>query len=343
MTISKKVLGVALVVVMAVSAVAYFVLFSPKDSNLTYSLEYTSLPSNQEQTVTGTVDPAEGDRLILIEVKGSASWVEATRTTTDSSGKFAISFPMTERGTAEIRVRAESKGRQKAVSATPQTVKVLDPTQVEAQIPRFARADKPLRVSGRVIPAGSRTVFVETSNDGQTWSTAGQASTRAESGKYTVSATGLAQGTLQVRVAVEEADTSAAFVGEPKPVKVEDYKAAGRRYLSIVGPTNKLRDELNAADAGTNLERFTVVAARLSKAETLEVKRLRGYAYWPREVKPSIALLAQSGVIWADYHNRLSHADDFDDAYAISWPKDAKGADNAPALIRAALGLPKRD
>jgi hypothetical protein len=342
MTISKKTLAIVLALVLAVAVMGYFALFSPKASEVSFTLAQASLASMQNESVQGVVVPAESGRSVVIEIAGDGGWSEIARTTTDSAGTFKVAFPMTARGPHKVRVRVDAKGRHKAVTTAAKAVRVLEPTQLEAQIPKYARTDRPLKVSGRVSPASSRTVHLETSPDGQTWSPAGAGKSDATSGQYTLRANGLAPGALQVRVTVENSDTAASTVSETQTVSVEDYKAAGSRYLAIVEPVNRLLDQYNAL-SDTDFTGFKALVPKLSKAETVQARQFRAYAYWPREVQGYIALLVKMDILDADYWNLSAHSKNWADANSISAPDLPKGADNAAALTREALGLPKRD
>lgn len=342
-TISKKSLAVGLALMLVAAGALYFAMFSPKSTGLSYSVAQSSLSSTETQTVRGEVTPTQSGRLVVVELGDGSSWVRAGTTTTDSAGTFELSFPMTVRGEMSVRVRVEAEGRYEAVTAKTKTVRVLEPTQIEAQIPRFARADRALRIAGRVTPAGARTVHAETSTDGQNWVEAGQTTARAGSGKFSVSAARLNSGTVQVRVTVDETETSASVIGKARSVSVEDYKAAGRRYLAIATPANKALDAWDAAAESNDLTRYKAASAKASRAKTIAARQFRAYAYWPREVKGYIALLAKSATLYADFYNRLAHVKTIAETYAISWPELPKGANNAAALTRAALGLPKRD
>ena len=69
-----------------------------------------------------------------------------------------------------------------------------------------------------------------------------------------------------------------------------------------------------------------------------ETRAFRQYPYWPQQVKANIALIATSETLWADMYNQLANAKTSSAFYSISSPDLPKGADNAPALARAALG-----
>jgi len=340
----KKALIGALLILIAVAGVAsYFTFFSPRESSVSATVAHASLASTASQSLEGVVSPEESGRLVILQIEGQTGWVEVARTTTDAAGVFKLSFPMTDLGEHGVRVRVEADGRAQAATSAVENVLVLQPTQVQVRVPRFARADKPLRVAGRVAPAvGPRTVNIETSPDGQTWSPGGQSTADAATGQFTVAARKLSPGQLYIRVTIDESAEAATATSKPRVVSVEDYVAAGHRYLQIVAPTNKLIEQLNALSAYASYTVYKPICAKLSVALSKEAKQFRRYAYWPREVEKYIAVLAKANVLRADFYNQLGNADSSAEFAAISSPDLPKGADNAAALTREALGLPKR-
>jgi hypothetical protein len=313
---------------------------SPKSTTVKVAVQYASMASTQKETVTGSISPAKAGRLVIVEVRADGSWSEAARTTTDSTGQYKAQFGIADLGDQQVRVRVEKDGRQKAVVSTASPVKVLNPTQLQVAVPKFARTDRPLRISGRVGPAAARMVSIEQSADGQTWTSVGQG-TSAPNGQFTVTASGFSAGDTQLRVTVAASDTEASTSSDAQAVSVEDYKAAGRKYLQIVAPLNKLIDEYNTLT--TDFGRARELAKKMSTESTKEARQLRKYAYWPQEVKSAVDLLAKRCILEADYYHQLANTKTTAEFLGLDYPETSKAADNAPVVIRAALGLPKRD
>jgi hypothetical protein len=69
----------------------------------------------------------------------------------------------------------------------------------------------------------------------------------------------------------------------------------------------------------------------------------RRYASWPKEVSHNISLMVEEDLLLADFYHALSRASSIAEYNATAYPELPKGAASAPVLVRAALGLPKRD
>ncbi|HWJ09400.1 MAG TPA: hypothetical protein VNS46_08495 [Nocardioides sp.] len=343
MTISKRALAIAVALVIALAVAAYFVAFSAKSSQVSLTVGTSSLSSLDLQTAEGTVAPAKAGRLVIVEARSEGAWTELGRATTDADGSYALEFAMTDRGEVAIRARVVKEGRfEQAVSASTD-VAVLEPSQVEVRVPASARTDKALKLSGRVIPAGVRTVRVETSSDGQKWTAVGTSESSA-GGQFTVLARDLLAGPTMMRVSVEASDTTAATSSTGTEVAVEDYKAAGKRYLAIVTPANNLLDKWDEVNVdGVDVTDIQKLSRELSKAYTKEARNFRDYAYWPAEIQQEIELLARGSVLRADFYHRLAKAESIAEGNELAYPSGPKGAATAPVVIREALGLPKRD
>jgi hypothetical protein len=342
MRFGKLYAGVGAGAVGVVAVGAWFAFLSPQDSEISALASESSLAVGHEVTISGSIAPAVADRVVVLEQHSSGTWTETDRSATDALGEYVFTVPMTAQGAGEWRTRVLDAGRPSEATSTPLAVNVLEPTRVDAKVTRYARTDRPLRISGRVAPAEARAVILEASSDGESWTEVGKATSRGESGKFLVTAKGLEPGTIHVRVRIEESETSAAALGRAARVSVEDYKAAGKRYLAIVKHANSLIEQLNGMSDSLDYTAYQGLHAELSKVQSAQAKAFRQYAYWPREVQANIALLAQSDDLWADTNSQLANADSADEYYGIPYPRGPKGADNAAALVRAALGLPKR-
>lgn len=326
----------------AVGVGGWFLFLSPTDTDISTQVSETSVAVGQRTTVSGAVTPTAADRVVVLEQRFGGGWTEIDRSATDALGEYQFEVPMTDKGKGQVRTRVLEAGRLADSTSEPVAVAVLDPTQLETQVRKFARSDHALIIPGRVTPAAEREVVVETSPDGQTWTQATTTTSSAKSGKFAAQLDGLKPGPVRVRIRVEQSDTAAATVGKASKVSVEDYKAAGKRYLAIVKDANALLTQLNEMSDYLDYTAYQDIYAKSSQARSAEAKAFRQYAYWPREVKANILLLAQSDDLWADTYNQLANAKSSSEFYAISSPTVPKGSDNAPVIIRSALGLPKR-
>jgi hypothetical protein len=342
MKVGKMYAGIAVGVV-AVAAGGWFLFLSPKSSDISAELSATSFAVGEQATVSGSVTPPIADRVVVLERRMDGAWTDVDRSATDAVGEYTFELLMSEKGNGELRTRVLDAGRLSEAASSTIAVKVLDPTLLEAQVSKFARADRAMRIPGRVTPPGKRAVIVETSPDGLTWTQVATATSAAANGKFMARVTGLKPGPVQVRVRVDESASAAEVVGKTARVSVEDYKTAGKRYLEIVKPGNALSRQINGMSDYLDYTAYQDIYAKLSKARTKEAKAFRQYAYWPREVKANIELLAKSDDLSADMYSQLANAKSESAFIAVDVPVEPKGADNAAALIRAALGLPKRE
>ena len=116
-------------------------------------------------------------------------------------------------------------------------------------------------------------------------------------GTATAKVSGLAGGNWHIRGSGDQTDTASATTGTEVTLLVEDYKAAGAKYLAIVAAGNKAVNKLNSLiDADASLSKVRKQAAVLSHAYTQQAKNFRAYKGWPREVAPVIAELAKACV-----------------------------------------------
>ena len=155
------------------------------------------------------------------------SWTELDRSATDTLGEYRFELPSPpRRATASSGPGVLDAGRQSEATSDAIAIKILDPTQLEAQVRKFARADRTMLIPGRVTPAAKRDIIVETSPDGQTWTQATTTTSAPANGKFVAQLDGLTPGPIQIRIRVDESAASAPTIGDPTRVSVEDYEAA---------------------------------------------------------------------------------------------------------------------
>jgi hypothetical protein len=176
-----------------------------------------------------------------------------------------------------------------------------------------------------------------------TWTNVGSAQVDPATGHFTIVTKSLQAGDAYFRVKAQESDTASAGESKGAHAVVEDYQAAGREYLRIVKIGNDLLSDTNAAFESNNLARINAASARFSRAMTQESRGFQRYDSWPKSVQPDIASLARGCLLDADYYNSMARANSIDVVNAVESPEYPKGYENAPVLIRAALGLPKRE
>jgi hypothetical protein len=157
---------------------------------------------------------------------------------------------------------------------------------------------------------------------------------------------GVPGGLWHIRATAAQTDTATATTAKEVTVLVEDYKAAGARYLAIVAGGNKAIDRLNdMIDAGASQAALRVQAEAVSKAISKQAKDFRAYRGWPREVATIVADLARQDVVEADNFHMRAQSRSVEEwnqiAEQLNAAPDVGGAD--AARIRDILGLPKRN
>ena len=349
-----KVLAVVVAVLVAVVAAAvavWFVAFSPKDSSVRLE-PAASAVVGKPITLSGVVTPARSERVVRLNIATDANgpWLPGPTAVTDSTGHFAVAHTLTDAGKVWLRATAVTHEReQEATSASvPVTVRQVSSVKLTASA-SLARTDGSVSFSGVLKPAGG-VVTLERSKDGTTWEDVPQTVKRAASGGFTLTLKNPPAGAWQYRATTEETDL--ATVGESAAVKVvvEDYKAAGKKYLELVAPTNTAIIATNAAGSAydgsdSSFRALKRAAGAQSTAFTEAARRFRNYPGWPRKVAPTINSFIKGLVIEADSYNLMSKAATIEefDSYLADIRDDQSAGSSDAAALREALGLPKRD
>lgn len=344
MAVSRRVIGglVALAIALVASATgAYFAFFSPTPTKVTVSVAaQATLGTDEPRQIKGTISPAEGGRLVFIEIRsGKGEWNEVARAVTDATGTYKAEFPVTDKGAYDLRVRVQEDGRKQGASAT-EAVMVLSPTRLSVKVPGLARTDVPLRIRGSITPGIDRQVVIERSVSRNSWESVAKTTT-SDSGRFKFVLKGLERDTIRVRVRVPATEFDTEAASPTSKVVVEDYEAAGRRYLEIVEEGNQISTQWNNA-AGFELARETAFARDKAQAELKMVEDLRAYRHWPADVQDWVLGLAEVATRSADYNTQLSQARSEDEWDDVPSPGDDDWHDELVVRIRDLLGLPPR-
>jgi hypothetical protein len=343
---APAIVGASAVAAVALGVGGWFAFLSPHDSTVKLTADTSAAVPGKPVTLSGAVTPAVANRVVELAVATSASgpFTVTGTTVTDSAGRFQTTWAPAAAGPAWVRATAVELGRDQSAqsSTTGMTVRAPATLTLKLSAPT-TRTTAPATVTATLGPAGG-TITLEKSADGETWTPV--TAKPGKNGTATAKLTGLAGGTWHVRAKAAQTDTASEAVSKDATLLVEDYKAAGARYLAIVAPGNKEVDKLNSLiDANASLAALKKEAAALSKAYTHQATNFRAYKGWPREVAPVIADLAKQCVLDADDFHMRSQARSFqewNDQASSTETSTAAGA-SAAARARDLLGLPKRN
>ncbi|WP_460968321.1 hypothetical protein [Pedococcus soli] len=212
------------------------------------------------------------------------------------------------------------------------------------------RNDQTISFTGVLKPSGGL-VNLEKSKDGTTWTIAQRGVKSGADGAFKTSVKGTPAGTWHFRAGVEATSLATSADSSAVKVIVEDYKAAGAKYLAIIselnGTINASNDAVNAYNANNssaNERAVRATDAAESSAAGSAAKALRAYKGWPRQVAPIVEAMAKSLVLESDALNLMAKAAGIDERNALYPMADSAHLEGnkAAATIREALGLPQR-
>ncbi|GAA2735265.1 hypothetical protein GCM10009867_17180 [Pedococcus aerophilus] len=330
---------------MALGAGGWFAFMSPHDSTVTLVADTSTAVPGKPVTVTGTVSPAVAHRVVELAVATTAggAYTPAGTATTDATGRFQTTWTPAQAGKAWVQATAIELGRDQEAQSTAAAVTVRTPATLTLKLSAPAiRTTAAATVTATVAPAGGA-VTLEKSSDGTTWTSV--PTTTGKGGAATAKLSGLAGGTWHIRGMAAQTDTAGEATGKEATLLVEDYKAAGAKYLAIVAAGNNAVIKLNSMiDAGASQAALRKQAEIISKAYTQEAKALRAYKGWPREVAPVVTDLAKQSVLSSDDFHMRAQSRGVDEWNEVAAQGDAAAAAASAdaARIRDMLGLPKR-
>ncbi|WP_406832820.1 hypothetical protein ABEG17_08360 [Pedococcus sp. KACC 23699] len=329
----------------ALGAGGWFAFMSPHDSTVKLVADTSTAVPGKPVTVTGTISPAVAHRVVELAVATTIGgpYAPAGTATTDASGRFQTTWTPAQAGKAWVQATAIELGRDQEAQSTAAAVTVRTPATLTLKLSAPAiRTTTAATVTATVAPAGGA-VTLEKSSDGTTWMPL--PTTAAKGGTATAKLSGLTGGTWHIRGAAAQTNAASEAASKEATLFVEDYKAAGAKYVAIVGPGNKAIGKLNnLIDAGASLASLKEQVAAVSAAMTQEGNAFRAYKGWPRAVAPVIEELAKASVVDADQYHLMSQVSSFDEWNQRNDETNsntyAEGA--AAARARDLLGLPKR-
>lgn len=342
--------GAAGALAVAGGAGIWFFSFSPHDSTVTLTADSSKAVPGKSVTLSGLVTPAHASRVVEVAVATSQNgpFRPAGSAVTDAAGRYWATFTPTEAGTTWVRATAVQLERDQAAESAPSSFVVRAPAILSLKASAAAiRTSEKATLTAALTPAGGAVAF-EKSVDGESWQPASGVRDSGN-GKFTLALGGLSGGIWHFRATAAQTATATAATSKETTVLVEDYKAAGVKYLEIVGRSNRalaqLQSALDAEDGSADaFRRSSAAAEKLSSAYTRAAKEMRAYQGWPRQVRGDVEALVKTNVVVADAYHQMAAADDvpkWDTIYNEAEQTMLEGGRYA-AAIREALGLPKR-
>jgi hypothetical protein len=345
------IVGLVLLAVLLSTAV-WFLALSPKATTISVQRPQ-DIQLGQEFVVAGKVDPSGAARTVTVSHATAAGgpWIAGPSAKTDNNGDFAIALESKAAGETWVRATVLQDGRMQEQTSAPQSAHVRQRSTVtlKASVPTVPTTGK-VTLSGASTPVGG-SVSIEQSSDGLEWALVEVKVTSNQEGGYRAQLKNLRAGTWQFRAKVAESDTASESVSKSATVRVEDYKAAGDKYLALIKPYNKALTAMNDAVDAYNVSnsesarrRLKTADAALSTASSKAAKDIRAFKGWPERIAGTVEALAASMVIEADALNQMSKANSIDDRNEL-WTgfSDAQASGTPNAIeIRDVLGLPKR-
>lgn len=346
------IVGTALVIILAAIGV-YVMAFRSLPTTVSWAPSAAAIAPGGELTVSGRVTPAETGRRVSLESAPTAQgpWLKMPQSaTTDSRGRFSITYKPQLSGSIVMRVVVDPAGRYLEVTGQPKPVRLLSLSSISLKGGGTIPTQTPVVFAITVDPASAgRIIRIEQSSDKVRWVPVGPSAKTKADGTAVVKVPGPAVGSWSYRATASQDDNYAAAVSPVVGATVEDIRAAAATYLRITNEWNAAHYSFSRAVTRANSEAaippyLRAAAAALSLADTKAAASLRAYSPWPSSVKPLIDGMITQYVISADNHHQLSAVTD-----TASWNRvmtEDKAANDEGArlstLIRQALGLPQR-
>lgn len=342
-------LGAAILVA---AAAIWWLAFSPQDSSVRLA-QIEPVAAGESMVASGAVGPAGAGRTVTLYKSGSASgpWVSTATATTDGAGQFAVEISEASAGPLWLRADTAAVDRHRAASSQPVKVSVQEVTTLTlATEAKRVRTDGAASFTGVANP-GEGAIVVEQSEDGTTWSSSDIKVTSGQQGKFSFKAPKLKGGTWQFRAVISPTETATGARSKAVSLTVEDFKAAGAKYLELIGPyndaitaNNDAINDYNETNSSADQQRVRTTDAALSKTAEKTAAALRSYKYWPQVTTKPVNEMARTLVLEADALNQMSKASSIEERnvlYDSFINPHLEGTRSAVAL-REALGLPKR-
>ena len=166
------------VVVMVAAIVVYFVAFRSLPTTVSWAPSVSAVSPGGEVTVAGRITPADSGRQVLIEGASSSRgpWQPmAQAATTDSRGRFTITFKPAIETSMVMRVVVDPAGRYLEVTGRSMPVRLLSLSSINLSGGGLVTNQIPVNFTVTVDPPSiGRTVKVEQSSDKVHWTAVGR-------------------------------------------------------------------------------------------------------------------------------------------------------------------------
>jgi hypothetical protein len=281
---SKKLIpllaGAAVLAMVAVFGV-YFFAFRSLPTTVSWAPSVSAITPGGEVTVAGRITPAESGRQVLIEGAPSAGgpWQRMVQAaTTDSLGRFAISFKPAIKASMIMRVVVDPAGRYLEVTGKSMPVRLLSLSSINLTVGGLVTNQIPVNFTVTVDPPTiGRTVRLEQSSDNEHWTAVGPPARTQAGGKTVVRVPGLAVGVWSYRATVAQDDKFAAALSPMAHATVEDIKVVAARAAAAHA---KAVAEL-ARQAKASVDRQAAAAEAVKKAASTRPAPQYGYQCMP--------------------------------------------------------------
>jgi hypothetical protein len=253
---SRKLIAIiastAVVVILAVISV-YYVAFRSLPTTVSWAPSVSAVAPGSELAISGRVTPAESGRQVLFESAPNAQgpWQPMPQTaTTDSRGRFAVTFTPQLSGSVIIRVVVDPAGRYLKVTGEP--VRILSLSSVSLKGIGTPTNRTPVSFAVTVNPPGAgRTVHIEQSRDKRHWVPIGLPAKTKADGTSVVKVSGVAIGKWSYRATVAQDDSFAAALSPVVGATVEDYKVVEARVAAEKAKAQAVADAEKAKAQAT--------------------------------------------------------------------------------------------
>jgi hypothetical protein len=225
-------------VILTAAISVYYVAFRSLPTTVTWAPSVSAIAPGSELAVSGRVTPADSGRQILFESAPSARgpWQHLPQTaTTDSRGRFAVTFKPQFTGLILMRVVVDPEGRYLEVTGESKPMRLLSPSSLSLSPKGMSTPTNrtPVSFAVTVNPASAgRIVHIEQSKDKQRWVSIGHPAETKADGTSVVKMSGLAIGKWSYRARVAQDDNFAAALSPLVGARVEDYKVVQARVAA---------------------------------------------------------------------------------------------------------------
>ena len=220
--------GGAVVVILAAIGV-YLMGFRPLPTTVSWAPSASVILPGRDLTVSGQITPAESGRHLLVQSASNANgpWQRIPQAaTTDSHGRFAITFKPQVSGPILMRVLVNPSGRYLEVASQAKPVRILSLSRISLTGGGRIPTQTPIGFAVSVEPpSAGRTVRIEQSSDKVRWVPVGPSGQTKADGTAVVNVPPTAVGAWYYHAKVAQDDKYAAALSALVGAKVVDLKA----------------------------------------------------------------------------------------------------------------------